>query len=70
MLCNGKDSGAIVPGALIARGDYAKQNPQNVAKFLAVYLRAWSWMSANRPEAIRMMKDFYAKVASASAMQP
>jgi NitT/TauT family transport system substrate-binding protein len=61
MLCSGKDSGAIVPGALIARGDYAKQNPQNVAKFLAVYLRAWSWMSANRPEAIRMMKDFYAK---------
>jgi NitT/TauT family transport system substrate-binding protein len=61
MLCSGKDSGAIVPGALIARGEYAKQNPQNVAKFLAVYLRAWSWMSANRPEAIRMMKDFYAK---------
>jgi NitT/TauT family transport system substrate-binding protein len=61
MLCSGKDSGAAVPGALIARGDYAKQNPQNVAKFLAVYLRAWSWMGANRPEAIRMMKDFYAK---------
>jgi len=61
MLCSGKDSGAFVPGALIARGDYAKQNPQNVAKFLAVYLRAWSWMGVNRPEAIRMMKDFYAK---------
>lgn len=61
MLCSGKDSGAIVPGALIARGDYAKQNPQNVAKFLAVYLRAWSWMSVNRAESIRMMKDFYAK---------
>ncbi len=61
MLCTGKDSGAIVPGALIARGDYAKQNPENVAKFLAVYLRAWSWASVNRPEALRMMKDFYAK---------
>ncbi len=61
MLCSGKDSGAFVPGALIARGDYAKQNPENVARFLAVYLRAWSWMSVNRPEAIRMMKDFYAK---------
>ena len=60
MLCSGKDSGAIVPGALIARGDYAKDNPQNIAKFLAVYLRAWSWMSVNRPEAIRMMKVFYA----------
>jgi ABC-type nitrate/sulfonate/bicarbonate transport system substrate-binding protein len=61
MLCSGKDSGAFVPGALIARGDYAKQNPENVAKFLAVYLRSWSWMNANRAESIRMMKDFYAK---------
>jgi ABC-type nitrate/sulfonate/bicarbonate transport system substrate-binding protein len=61
ILCTGKDGGATVPGALIARGDYAKENPQNVAKFLAVYLRAWSWMNANRGEAIKMMKDFYAK---------
>lgn len=61
LLCSGKDSGAIVPGALIARGDYAKQNPENVAKFLAVYLRSWSWMNAHRAESIRMMKDFYAK---------
>lgn len=61
VLCSGKDSGAFVPGALIARGDYAKENPQNVAKFMAVYLRAWSWMNANKPAAIAMMKDFYAK---------
>ena len=49
----------MVPGALIARGDYAEQNPENVAKFLAVYLRAWSWMNAHQPEAIAMMKKFY-----------
>jgi ABC-type nitrate/sulfonate/bicarbonate transport system substrate-binding protein len=61
VLCSGKEGGAFVPGALIARGDYAKENPQNVAKFLAVYLRAWKWMSANQPAAIAMMKDFYAK---------
>ena len=61
VLCSGKDGGAMVPGALIARGDYAKENPQNVAKFLAVYLRAWRWMAANKPEAMAMMKDFYAK---------
>ncbi len=58
-LCSGKDGGVMVPGALIARGDYAEQYPENVAKFLAVYLRAWAWMSANRPEAILMMKKFY-----------
>ena len=61
VICSGKEGGAFVPGALIARGDYAKENPQNVAKFLAVYLRAWSWMNANKPAAIAMMKDFYAK---------
>jgi ABC-type nitrate/sulfonate/bicarbonate transport system substrate-binding protein len=61
VLCSGKEGGAVVPGALIARGDYAKENPQNVAKFLAVYLRAWKWTGANQPQAIAMMKDFYAK---------
>lgn len=59
VLCSGKEGGAVVPGALIARGDYAEQNPENVAKFLAVYLRAWSWANANKPEAITMMKKFY-----------
>jgi ABC-type nitrate/sulfonate/bicarbonate transport system substrate-binding protein len=55
----GKDGGVVVPGALIARGEYAEQNPENVAKFLAVYLRAWKWMSAHKSESIEMMKKFY-----------
>jgi NitT/TauT family transport system substrate-binding protein len=59
VLCSGKDGGVVVPGALIARGDYAEQNPEHVAKFLAVYLRAWKWMNAHKPEAIAMMKKFY-----------
>ncbi len=59
ILCSGKESGAVVPGALIVRADYAKENPQNVAKFLAVYLRAWKWANAHQPEAIAMMKKFY-----------
>jgi ABC-type nitrate/sulfonate/bicarbonate transport system substrate-binding protein len=59
LLCSGKDGGVVVPGALIARGDYAEQNPEAVAKFLAVYLRAWKWMNANKPAAIEMMKKFY-----------
>ena len=61
VLCSGKEGGVVVPGALIARGEYAEQNPQNVAKFLAVYLRAWSWMNANKPAAVEMMKKFYAQ---------
>ncbi|HRI18238.1 MAG TPA: ABC transporter substrate-binding protein [Burkholderiaceae bacterium] len=59
LLCSGKDGGVVVPGALIARGEYAEQNPENVAKFLAVYLRAWKWANANKPAAIEMMKKFY-----------
>jgi ABC-type nitrate/sulfonate/bicarbonate transport system substrate-binding protein len=58
-LCDGKDGGAIVPGALISRGDYLAEHPQNVAKFLAVYLRAQQWSLAHRKEAIEMMKKFY-----------
>jgi NitT/TauT family transport system substrate-binding protein len=61
VLCSGKEGGVVVPGALIARGEYAEQNPENVAKFLAVYLRAWKWMNANKPAAIEMMKKFYAQ---------
>jgi NitT/TauT family transport system substrate-binding protein len=59
VLCSGKEGGAFVPGALIVRGEYAEQNPDAVAKFLAVYLRAWSWANANKAEAIAMMKKFY-----------
>ncbi len=61
LLCSGKDSGAIVPGALIVRADYAKEQPQNVARFLAIYLRAWKWANANRKEAVAMMNKFYAQ---------
>jgi NitT/TauT family transport system substrate-binding protein len=59
LICSGRDAGAIVPGALVVRAEYAKEQPQNVAKFLAVYLRAWKWMNAHQPEAIAMMKTFY-----------
>jgi NitT/TauT family transport system substrate-binding protein len=59
VICTGRDGGAVVPGALIARGEYAEQNPENVAKFLAVYLRGWKWANANRAEAVAMMRKFY-----------
>jgi len=61
VLCSGKEGGAMVPGALIARGDYAKEHPELVAKFVAVYLHAWAWMGSHRTEEIALMKDFYNK---------
>jgi NitT/TauT family transport system substrate-binding protein len=60
-LCTGADAGAIVPGALVVRADYAKDNPRNVAAYLAVYLRGWSWAKANPKEAHDVTKKFYAQ---------
>lgn len=58
-LCSGADAGAVVPGALVVRADYAKEHPDEVAKFLAVYLRGWSWAKANPAEARSLALDFY-----------
>jgi NitT/TauT family transport system substrate-binding protein len=58
-LCSGADAGAIVPGALIVRADFAKERPADVAKFLAVFLRGWSWAKANPAEARSLALDFY-----------
>lgn len=61
MLCDGADAGAMIPGALVARTDYAKENPGDVAKFLAVYLRSWGWLKSNPKEARELMRKFYAE---------
>jgi len=60
LLCSGKDAGAIVPGALIARRDYAEANPEIVARYLAVFLRGVEYIRENNDEAVAMMGDFYA----------
>jgi NitT/TauT family transport system substrate-binding protein len=60
-LCTGADAGAVIPGALVVRADYAKQNPKNVAAYLAVYLRSLGWEKAHRSLAHAMIKTFYAQ---------
>lgn len=60
-LCTGADAGAIVPGALIVRADYAKQNPKEVAAYLATYVRGWGWAKANPKETRAMIKAFYSE---------
>lgn len=59
VICSGKEAGVVIPGALVVREDYAKEHPQEVAKYLAVYLHAQKWILAHRTEAIAMMKKFY-----------
>jgi len=61
VICAGNDTGSIVPGTLIARRDFAEQNPQLVAKYLAVYLRAIKWMKEHREDTIDLMDQFYRK---------
>jgi sulfonate transport system substrate-binding protein len=58
-LCSGKDTGTMVPGNLVVRAEWAKDNPQLVARFLAVYLRAQRFLAANRKEALAVMKKHY-----------
>ncbi len=53
-----------MPGALIARKEYAEKNPELVAKFLAVYLRGVNFIRHHKKEAIAMMADFYARTGT------
>ena len=59
LLCSGKDAGVVIPGNMVVRGDWAKENPQLVARFLAVYLRAQRVMAADRKAAVAVMKRHY-----------
>ncbi len=58
-VCSGKDAGALVLGALIARKEFAQQNPEAVAKFLAVYLRAVNFQKNNPAEFMASLRKFF-----------
>lgn len=60
-LCTGADAGAVVPGALVVHPAFAREHPEEVAKYLAVFLRAVTWAKANHAEAVEMLKDFYSE---------
>ena len=60
-LCSGKDAGAVVLAVLVARGDYAKQHPTRVVKFLATYLKAIKWMKANPDGSRTFLRQFMSK---------
>jgi NitT/TauT family transport system substrate-binding protein len=59
VICSGKDAGAMVPGALIARREFAKENPEALQKFLAVYLRAVAFQKANKPEFMSYLRKLF-----------
>lgn len=59
VICDGKQAGATVPGAIVARADWVREHPDRAAAFLAVYLRSIAWQRANRDETIAFMRRFY-----------
>ncbi len=59
IICTGKTAGAIIPGVLFVRAEYAQEHPDIVAKYLAVYLHAVAWEKAHRKETIDLMRRFY-----------
>jgi NitT/TauT family transport system substrate-binding protein len=61
LICSGKEAAVTIPGALLVRRTYAEQNPEKVAAYLAVYLRAIVWEKAHRDETIKLMNEFYRK---------
>ncbi len=58
-LCSGADAGAMVPSLLIATQSYAEGSPDMINRFMAVYLRGWSWAKANPDEAKALAMEFY-----------
>jgi NitT/TauT family transport system substrate-binding protein len=59
MICNGAQANAHIPGTLVARADFAKQNPQLVAAFLAVYLRAVDYLKSHPDEYATELDKFF-----------
>jgi ABC-type nitrate/sulfonate/bicarbonate transport system substrate-binding protein len=57
VICSGKDGNAIVPGALVARAAFAKEHPDLVAKYLAVYLHAIKWEKSHHAETVRYLQE-------------
>ncbi len=47
LLGSGEDAGVMVPGNLVASVEWAKENPQSAARFLAVYLCAPRYLAPN-----------------------
>ncbi len=58
-LCTGKEGGVRIVTALVARADFAKENPKQVAAFLAVISRGLEWQKKNKSETFELMKRWY-----------
>lgn len=59
VICNGRDVGLPVTSNLFAHPQFAKDHPDIVAKFVAVYMRAVAWERAHPKETEQLLGEFY-----------
>ena len=59
VICTAKDVGHTITSNIFVAPTFAKDNPDAVAKFLAVYLRAVAWTRTHPKEAEKYLSDFY-----------
>ncbi len=58
-VCSGRDAGITLPGFLVARATFVRDQPETVRRVVAVYLRALSWIAA-RPDGLSALaRDYY-----------
>ena len=62
IICTGRDVGLPITSNLFVLPSYAKDQPDVVAKFLAVYLRAVSWERKHPKETLQYLGEFFKSV--------
>jgi sulfonate transport system substrate-binding protein len=59
IICTAKDVGLTITSNIFVTPTFAKEQPDAVAKFLAVYLHAVAWERKHSVEAEKYLSDFY-----------
>lgn len=59
VICTGKEMGLPITSNVFANPTFAKEHPDIVAKFLAVYLRAIAWERAHPKESEQYLGEFF-----------
>lgn len=62
VICTGRDVGLPITSNLFVLPSYAKDHPDVVAKFLAVYLRAVAWERTHPKETVQYLGEFFKSV--------
>lgn len=62
VICTGQDVGLPIHSYLFATPSFAKEHPEMVARFLALYLRVVAWERAHPKETVEYLDKFFKSV--------